>query len=377
MTSVDALSPNPLPPLSTEVFAALKTSIAAHGLLVPVVVSAGPALAGVVADGHHRLRACQELGLVCPRELRPFASEAELRVFQLQANITRRHLSVAQRIRLGLELEPWERQLAGQRRAQAKGERRGAKTVPVGLPEEKGATRERVARAVGLGASTYERGANVLRHGSPQLVVDFEQGRETVNSAYQRLRSQQRRDEINQLAEQLRAQPPQLPQGRFAVIVCDPPWPYQRSTLPYPTLSLEEIAALPIERLATQDCLLWLWTTNAFLPQALPLLAGWGFEYKTTLTWAKDRIGTGSLLRGQTEHCLLSSRGKPLVTLTSESTLLHGPVREHSRKPAEFYALVEALCPGSKLDLFARQHHPGWTGWGAETSKFKEPGRAA
>ncbi len=366
-----------MPPLAAEVFSALKASVAAHGVLVPAVVSAGPALTGVVADGHHRLRACQELGLVCPKELRPFASEAELRVFQLQANITRRQLTVAQRIRLGLELEPWERLLAAQRRAQAKGERRGAKAVPVGLPEERGATRDRVARAVGLGSSTYERGAKVLRHGSPKLVADFEQGRESVNSAYQRLRRQQRRSEINQLAEQLRAEQPRLPPERFAVIVCDPPWPYQSAKLPYPTLSLGEIAALPIERLAAEDCLLWLWTTNAFLPQALPLLAGWGFTYETMLTWGKDRIGTGALLRGQTEHCLLATRGKPLVTLTSESTLLHGPVREHSRKPAEFYALVEALCPGSKLDLFAREQRPGWSCWGAETSKFRESGQAA
>ena len=95
------------------------------------------------------------------------------------------------------------------------------------------------------------------------------------------------------------------------------------------------------------------------------------------MTWAKDRVGTGRWLRGQTEQCLLLSRGQPVVTLGSQSTLLQGPVREHSRKPEEFYGLVESLCPGRKLELFARQQRPGWEAWGAETDKFRAEAAAA
>ncbi|MGA2513319.1 MAG: MT-A70 family methyltransferase, partial [Candidatus Limnocylindrales bacterium] len=93
-----------------------------------------------------------------------------------------------------------------------------------------------------------------------------------------------------------------------------------------------------------------------------------GFEPKTILTWAKDRMGTGDWLRGQTEHCLMCVRGHPTVTLTNQTTLLHGPMREHSRKPDEFFTLVESLCPGSKLELFAREARPGWAAWGAEAA---------
>src|SRR5579859_6261026 len=101
--SATAIDPagNLLPALGRREFDALVSSIRAHGVLSAVVVSAGPYLPGVVADGHHRLAACEQLGIDCPREQRPFASEAELRVFQLEANLTRRHLSQAQRIRLG------------------------------------------------------------------------------------------------------------------------------------------------------------------------------------------------------------------------------------------------------------------------------------
>jgi N6-adenosine-specific RNA methylase IME4 len=179
-------------------------------------------------------------------------------------------------------------------------------------------------------------------------------------------------------SEEIAAEPAPLPAGPFRVIVIDPPWSYanratdttHRAANPYPSMSLEEIAALPVAQHAHDDAVLWLWATNAHLPNAFAIVEGWGFEYKTLLTWAKDRMGTGDWLRGQTEHCLLCTRGQPTITLTNQTTLFHGPLREHSRKPDEFYALVEALCPGSKLELFARQQRPGWTVHGNQTKHF-------
>src|SRR5262245_65934682 len=93
---------------------------------------------------------------------------------------------------------------------------------------------------------------------------------------------------------------------------------------------------------------------------AFRVLDAWGFVEKTIVTWVKDRMGTGDWLRGQTEHCILAVRGKPIVTLTNQTTVLHGPLREHSRKPDEFFALVEKLCPGTKLEMFCRRSREGW-----------------
>jgi N6-adenosine-specific RNA methylase IME4 len=151
--------------------------------------------------------------------------------------------------------------------------------------------------------------------------------------------------------------------GEFPVIVVDPPWPQGR--LPYPTMSLEEIKALQIP--SAPDCILWLWTTSGFLHEAFHVLESWEFEAKAILTWVKDRLGTGMWLRGQTEHCILAVRGKPLVDLRAQGTALFGPVREHSRKPDEFFELVKSLCPASTfLEMFARGQRAGWTCWGAE-----------
>jgi N6-adenosine-specific RNA methylase IME4 len=298
----------------------------------------------------------------------PFWSELEFASYRLRVNLTRRQLPVAARIRIGLALEPLERELAGRRKAQAAGRPRGEKSVPVTRREESGETSERIATALGMSEPTYRRGAKVLREGSPKLVAEFEAGEHSPNGAFTRLRSEQRGLERERIARELQEQPPVLPDGRFNVVVSDPPWPL--AGLPYPTMSFEEIAAQAIPDLLTEDAVVWLWTTNGFLPQALEIGAGWGLTYRTTLTWAKNKVGTGCYLRGQTEPCLLFTRGKPLFTLTSQSTLLTAPVREHSRKPHSFYVLVEELCPGSKLELFARQERPGWTTWGAEVGKF-------
>jgi N6-adenosine-specific RNA methylase IME4/site-specific DNA-adenine methylase len=179
-------------------------------------------------------------------------------------------------------------------------------------------------------------------------------------------------------ADIIRAEPPPLPDGPFRVLVVDPPWAYQkraggpsqRGACPYPCRSAGEIAALPVASLAHEDATLWLWTTNAHLPDAFGVLRAWGFEHKTVLTWVKDRMGTGDWLRGQTEHCIMAVRGRPTVTLTNQTTVLHAPVREHSRKPTEFYQLVESLCPGSRLELFARERRSGWVAHGHETGRL-------
>ncbi len=92
--------------------------------------------------------------------------------------------------------------------------------------------------------------------------------------------------------------------------------------------------------------------------EAFTVLDAWGFKQKTILTWAKDRMGTGDWLRGQTEHCLLAVRGKPVVELTNQTTLLHGPLRANSQKPVEFYDFIERLCPAPRYAyLFSRYGH--------------------
>ena len=206
--------------------------------------------------------------------------------------------------------------------------------------------------------------------------------REITTSGLLKEHRQQRKEESKAAAVEQIAKEVKAPRGPFRVIVADPPWKYgaraedpsHRARNPYPDMSVEQIKALPVGELAHKDCILWLWTTNAFLRQAFECLDAWGFENKTVLTWVKDRMGLGDWLRGQTEHCLMAVRGRPVVTLKNQTTALVAPLRQHSRKPDEFYALVESLCPGNRLEMFAREPREGWHSWGAETGKYAAAG---
>jgi N6-adenosine-specific RNA methylase IME4 len=168
-----------------------------------------------------------------------------------------------------------------------------------------------------------------------------------------------------------------LPPGTFDLIVMDPPWPYGthydkdrwRGGSPYPEMSIEELRSLQIP--ASDDSVLWLWTTNAFMHEAYHLLEAWGFEPKTILTWVKDKMGLGVWLRGITEHCILAAKGSPDIKLTNETTVLYGERREHSRKPEEFYRLLQELCPAKRrLDMFSREKREGWEQYGDEPERF-------
>jgi N6-adenosine-specific RNA methylase IME4 len=182
---------------------------------------------------------------------------------------------------------------------------------------------------------------------------------------------------ICQEAEKIRQEPQPLPQGPFRVAVVDPPWKFEdesyslsrTNVTPYPVMTVEEIMALPIPSIMHEDSVIWLWTTNRHLAggEAGQILKYWGFRPLSLLTWVKDRPGTGVWLRGQTEHVILSVRGKPVPPQLPESTLLQAPrTGTHSSKPDEFYALVERLCPGCKVEIFARKLRQGWTTWGSE-----------
>ncbi|MGD0178949.1 MAG: MT-A70 family methyltransferase [Candidatus Sulfotelmatobacter sp.] len=158
------------------------------------------------------------------------------------------------------------------------------------------------------------------------------------------------------------------------MLTIDPPWPYaaratdttHRARNPYSTMAMDQIKALPIAQMADPDgCVLWLWTTCAFIGEAYECLDAWGFDYVTTLTWVKDRMGLGDWLRGITEHCLIATKGGPARTLAERqrdadegSILLSAPMRRHSRKPIEFYPMVERLCAKKTWEVDMHSEKP-------------------
>lgn len=218
-----------------------------------------------------------------------------------------------------------------------------------------------------------------------------------------------------------------LPPGPFDIIYADPPWRFatrsdkgrdrcpdgmvqktttrgaQRSNIAerhYPTMSTEEICALPVKDMAAKDMaakdsVLLMWVIDPMLPQAMQVLDAWGFEFKTVgFYWAKLNkagdgfpMGTGYYTRANPEQCWLATRGKSLKRLNGGvaklieadpgEKLIVSPRREHSRKPDEAYGRIDKLWGpdpiNRRVEMFARQAQPGWTAWGNQTEKFEPP----
>jgi N6-adenosine-specific RNA methylase IME4 len=172
--------------------------------------------------------------------------------------------------------------------------------------------------------------------------------------------------------------------SKYRTIVADPPWSYRttgittrtrgdgsfapEAALNYPTMSVSEIAALPVAEMADVDAHLYLWVTNPLLFDAAPIIEAWGFRYVTLLTWRKlGTLGMGYYFRGDTEHVIFGVRGKaPIPADRRARNWFSAAKTGHSRKPDLFYELVERVSPEPRLELFARRRRFGWDVWGNE-----------
>jgi len=171
---------------------------------------------------------------------------------------------------------------------------------------------------------------------------------------------------------------------KYRTIVADPPWavmggpPWGGGTskpLPYPTMTAQEIAALPIVDMAEDAAHLYLWTINAFVRDAYDIARAWGFRPSTLLTWCKTETGggLGGAYRLNTEWVLFARRGTLSAREQVGQSAFHWPrQRPHSRKPEAFLDMVERVSPGPYLELFARRNRLGWDTWGNEALEHVE-----
>jgi len=177
-----------------------------------------------------------------------------------------------------------------------------------------------------------------------------------------------------------------MPAGRFRVVYADPPWHYDssyvigpddhygRAEKHYPTLTVDELCAVPVRDHITEDAVLWLWVTSPKLEQAFPVIAAWGFEYKTSMVWDKVAHNYGSYVSVRHEFLLICARGSGTPdhpTPMPDSVIVIPRSDVHSEKPDAVRALIDRLYDGgaeSKLELFARAPREGWATWGNQVT---------
>jgi N6-adenosine-specific RNA methylase IME4/ParB-like chromosome segregation protein Spo0J len=376
----DAIPFHPLagifPLLEGDAFAELAADIGEHGLHEPIILHDG-----LILDGRNRYRACVEVG-VAPR-FEQYEGSDPL-AFVISLNLKRRHLDESQRAMVAAKIATLGN---GQRADLVEG-------LPIG----------RASELLNVGERTVARARDVREHGAAELVSAVERGgisvsaaadiakrpieeqreivargeREILKAALEiraRRGEERRTARIERLVEISKGNAPLGLDRTYPIVLADPPWRYEHPTFGssrdieehYPTLSIDEICAVPVPRLASENALLFLWIPTPLLEQAFQVINAWGFSYRTGIVWVKRWIGMGNYVRQRHEHLLLARRGE-FPTPSPEcrpDSVIEAPRREHSRKPDEAYALIEHMYPTlPKIELFARARRDGWAAWG-------------
>ena len=187
---------------------------------------------------------------------------------------------------------------------------------------------------------------------------------------------------------------PPFPNEKYQIIYCDPPWDYNGklqfdksaiksentnfskpifisgAAFKYPTVKTKLLKELNIESIAADDSLLFMWSTNPHLAQAIELGSAWGFEYKTVaFIWDKMTHNPGQYTLSNCELCLLFKKGripKPRGARNIQQ-LIRSPRKKHSYKPNDVRMNIEAMFPSqNKIELFARVRAKDWDSWGLD-----------
>lgn len=384
-------------------YAELLADIKANGQRVPIVTCDG-----LILDGRNRYKACLELNIEPIKE--NFSGDPWAYVWSL--NGLRRDLNQEQRYLIwkiiNINSEAWQSKqkeitdAGNAKRAEATKERirtdDGTFSPVVGqfdplldinqtTTEETKApklhtTRIEQAKAAKVSPSTVKRVETLIKQ-RPDLAEKVRLGEIIPSVAHSVMVSDKHKEAVAVAREALVDNTPVIPAGLYGVVVIDPPWDYKevggtgsadfnpetnRGQVDYPTMTIEEISQieLPLDK----DAVVFLWTTPKFLPLSFAILNSWGLEYKTTLVWDKQKMGMGRFIRNQCEYVLIATKGKPLVDGANTRDILSVCRREHSRKPDEFYAIVEGMTTGRRIDWFSREARKGWSSYGNDTKKF-------
>lgn len=166
---------------------------------------------------------------------------------------------------------------------------------------------------------------------------------------------------------------------KYNIIYADPPWKYRtysdKNVCPYPIMKDEDIYDLPIQNIAADDCVLFMWVTFPKLLTGIKTIEKWGFTYKSlAFAWTKRNKksnswfwGMGFWTRQNTEVCLLATKGHPKRKSSSVHCVVDTPIEHHSKKPDVVRErIVELLGDIPRIELFARQYADGWDCWGNE-----------
>jgi N6-adenosine-specific RNA methylase IME4 len=367
-----------IPPLTADEYSQLEANCISDGIRDAILT-----WNGFIIDGHNRYEISQKHNLKFNTEEKYFENEVEVKEWMIRNQFGRRNLSNYQRSVLALQLEEVFSAKAKEKETERKTtfhKSEKSNIQPINTIKE-------ISKVANVSHDTIAKVKKIEAIATPEVKAKLSTGEVSINQAYQEIKKEEKKAERDQRIEETKQKIEQenliQPDKKYHVIAIDPPWAYSekggfdsenydsvsnRGAVDYPTMTINQIKE--IELPAAENCVLFLWTTHAFLEDSFLLVRQWGFEYKATLVWDKVKMGIGRTVRMQLEFCLLAIKGNPIIQGSSERDLIVESRREHSRKPEAFYEMVERMCIGNKLDFFSRQNRSNWDHYGADKGKF-------
>lgn len=392
MNSVATLRIDPelralIPPLTEEEKRLLEESIVSEGCRDPLVV-----WGDVLIDGHNRYDICTRRDVPFRVVQREFADKHEAKDWIIRNQLGRRNLTPEQRSYLiGKQYQERKRAQGGTGANQYTREQ---------TPQSEG-TAQKIAAENKVSRATVERAAQfalavdtiarnvgeevrekILSREVPLTAKDVQKVArlepEKQKAIIEKVLSGEAKSVVDarRLVKKETVKEVAPPSGKYRVIYADPPWSYGNKLVDgygaaedhYPTMTIEELCALPVKDLAEDNAVLFLWVTSPLLEECFEVIRAWGFKYKTSFVWDKLRKNFGYYNGVRHEFLLVCTRG----SCTPDVPKLFDSVQsiertEHSRKPEEFRQIIDTLYPhGKRIELFARRPAPGWEVWGNE-----------
>lgn len=364
-----------IPALTQEEFKQLEDNCLKEGIREAILT-----WNGFIIDGHNRYKIATKWNLDFETKSKHFKDEEEVKEWMILNQFGRRNLSNYQRSVLALQLEEVFKEKAKEKQKEAGELKQKSAEAPI-------ETRKELAKVANVSHDTIAK-VKVIEQKAPEEVkVKLSTGEVSINQVYQEIKKEEKKIERDKKIEEVKAKIKEenliLEDKKYHVIAIDPPWAYEekggfssseydaesnRGAVDYPTMTVEQIKQIELPE--AEDCVLFLWTTHAFLRDSFDILEQWGYKYKATLVWDKVKMGIGRTVRMQVEFCLIGVKGNPIINGSSERDIITEARREHSRKPEAFYSMVERMCIGNKLDYFSRQNRENWEHYGAEKGQF-------
>ena len=342
-----------------------------------------------IIDGHNRYSLCRKNNISFKIQKKKFKDKNEAIIWIINNQLGRRNLPDYARVELNLKKEPMLKQIAKENQMNPFGKKVPQETKGCGLikphPFTSYGTKETINRVndkIGemskVSDETVRKVKFIRDNADEDIKTKLRSGNKelSINKVYIDLKKKQQREKV---IEEFR-DAPKLNNfdKKYKIIYADPPWKYyaggnKNQSQHYKSMTIEEIKNLPVEKLADDNCILFLWVTFPMLPDVFDVITAWGFKYSTCgFNWVKRNkssngwfFGLGNWTRSNSELCLIATKGSPIRQSASVHQIIDTPLEGHSKKPdCVRTKIVELVGDLPRIELFARNKTAGWDVWG-------------